>query len=300
MFSMMATSIEKVKSLNKELAKASSESRTDDVIALLNQLKEAVEPTEELIRVRILVDLTQATKVGVAVGKLRTYTDARVAELAKDLVKTWKSHVEKQRRDAMSKAKSAKEAPKAEASVSKTDAASVPPTDINFEILQDKVRNACLKLLYNSLELQPSMDPKTIFATALRIEKAAYDKVGASTTNNDYRGKVRSLSLNLKDKNNPELRASVLSGEIAAHQLVVMRSEELASNSLKAQQESIRQQNLHHAKGAEAQEAETDAFQCGKCKAKKTRYYQMQTRSADEPMTTFVTCVNCNNKWKFC
>lgn len=25
-----------------------------------------------------------------------------------------------------------------------------------------------------------------------------------------------------------------------------------------------------------------------------------QTRSADEPMTTFVTCTNCGNKWKFC
>lgn len=25
---------------------------------------------------------------------------------------------------------------------------------------------------------------------------------------------------------------------------------------------------------------------------------QLQTRSADEPMTTFVTCVACNNKWK--
>lgn len=245
-------------------------------------------------------NLTQATKVGVAVGKLRTYADARVAELAKDLVKTWKAHVEKQRRDASNKAKNTKETPKAEAPASKTEASSAPPTDIDFEILQDKVRNACLKLLYNSLELQSSTEPQTIFATALSIEKAAYDKVGASTTNNDYRGKVRSLSLNLKDKNNPELRARVLSGEITAEKLVVMRSEELASNALKAQQESIRQQNLHNAKGAEAQEAETDAFQCGKCKAKKTRYYQMQTRSADEPMTTFVTCVNCNNKWKFC
>lgn len=33
---------------------------------------------------------------------------------------------------------------------------------------------------------------------------------------------------------------------------------------------------------------------------RKTTYYQMQTRSADEPMTTFVTCVNCGNRWKFC
>lgn len=47
-------------------------------------------------------------------------------------------------------------------------------------------------------------------------------------------------------------------------------------------------------------QASTDAFQCSKCKERKCTYYQMQTRSADEPMTTFVTCVNCNNRWKFC
>jgi DNA-directed RNA polymerase subunit M/transcription elongation factor TFIIS len=61
-------------------------------------------------------------------------------------------------------------------------------------------------------------------------------------------------------------------------------------------------------------------FKCGKCKSTKTTYYQMQTRSADEPMvrftwthlitailnlltrsfsqTTFVTCTNCSNRWK--
>jgi transcription elongation factor S-II len=39
---------------------------------------------------------------------------------------------------------------------------------------------------------------------------------------------------------------------------------------------------------------------CSSCK-KKTRcdYYQLQTRSADEPMTTFVTCLECDRKWKF-
>ena len=39
-------------------------------------------------------------------------------------------------------------------------------------------------------------------------------------------------------------------------------------------------------------------FKCGKCKSKKTTYYQMQTRSADEPMTTYVTCMGCSNRWK--
>lgn len=39
---------------------------------------------------------------------------------------------------------------------------------------------------------------------------------------------------------------------------------------------------------------------CSSCK-KKTNcdYYQMQTRSADEPMTTFVTCLECDKRWKF-
>jgi len=45
--------------------------------------------------------------------------------------------------------------------------------------------------------------------------------------------------------------------------------------------------------------ATTDIYQCKKCKERKCHIYQAQTRSADEPMTTFVTCVNCGNNWKF-
>ena len=44
--------------------------------------------------------------------------------------------------------------------------------------------------------------------------------------------------------------------------------------------------------------AATDQFRCFKCKKSKCTYYQMQTRSADEPMTTFITCLLCGNNWK--
>ena len=44
----------------------------------------------------------------------------------------------------------------------------------------------------------------------------------------------------------------------------------------------------------------TSMFKCGKCKERNCTYFQMQTRSADEPMTTFVTCLTCSNRWKFC
>lgn len=43
----------------------------------------------------------------------------------------------------------------------------------------------------------------------------------------------------------------------------------------------------------------TDQWKCGKCKERKCTYYQLQIRSSDEPMTTFVTCVNCGNRWNF-
>ena len=42
----------------------------------------------------------------------------------------------------------------------------------------------------------------------------------------------------------------------------------------------------------------TDMFRCAKCKKRNCTYYQMQTRSADEPMTSFITCLCCSNRWK--
>lgn len=44
--------------------------------------------------------------------------------------------------------------------------------------------------------------------------------------------------------------------------------------------------------------AATDTFTCRKCKSNQCTYYQMQTRSADEPMTCYISCCNCGNRWK--
>lgn len=39
-------------------------------------------------------------------------------------------------------------------------------------------------------------------------------------------------------------------------------------------------------------------YTCNKCKSNLTSHYSLQVRSADEPMTVFITCLNCANKWK--
>ena len=42
----------------------------------------------------------------------------------------------------------------------------------------------------------------------------------------------------------------------------------------------------------------TDRFRCSQCKKKMCSYYELQTRSADEPMTIFISCLNCGKHWK--
>ena len=46
------------------------------------------------------------------------------------------------------------------------------------------------------------------------------------------------------------------------------------------------------------QESMTDQFKCGRCKQRKCTYYELQTRSADEGMTLFITCIICGNRWR--
>lgn len=45
-------------------------------------------------------------------------------------------------------------------------------------------------------------------------------------------------------------------------------------------------------------ESATDMFECPRCHKRKTIYCEVQTRSSDEPMTKFITCLECGCKWK--
>ena len=42
----------------------------------------------------------------------------------------------------------------------------------------------------------------------------------------------------------------------------------------------------------------TDQFKCRRCLKRECTYYELQTRSADEPMTIFITCLNCGKEWR--
>jgi transcription elongation factor S-II len=108
-----------------------------------------------------------------------------------------------------------------------------------------------------------------------------------------YIEKLRTLIINLKDSN---LLANILAKSLKAHEFVYMTHQELqpALWERLIEEKKIKDENKYTPKI----EASTDNFICGKCKSKKCTYYQLQTRSADEPMTTFVTCLDCGNRFK--
>ena len=91
----------------------------------------------------------------------------------------------------------------------------------------------------------------------------------------------------------------MLSGDIAPARLVKMTHEELKTEERKAEDARMMKENMDKAMVAQEEQSISTHLTCGKCGQKKVTYTQAQTRSADEPMTTFCTCLNCGNRWKF-
>ncbi|KAG7255435.1 hypothetical protein CRUP_016828 [Coryphaenoides rupestris] len=114
----------------------------------------------------------------------------------------------------------------------------------------------------------------------------------------EYKNRVRSRISNLKDPKNPGLRRNVLAGYIEMTRIAAMSAEEMASDELRQLRNVLTQEAIREHQMAKTGGTSTDLLQCSKCRKKNCTYNQVQTRSADEPMTTFVLCNECGNRWK--
>ena len=108
-----------------------------------------------------------------------------------------------------------------------------------------------------------------------------------------YIDRLRSVYINLKK---PDVACAVMSGNIKSQEIAFMTHQDICPEKWKKliEDKKIRDKQKYEPNI----EASTDNFTCNKCKSKKCTYYQLQTRSADEPMTTFVTCLECGKRWK--
>lgn len=109
-----------------------------------------------------------------------------------------------------------------------------------------------------------------------------------------YIDRYRSLYINFK--NSKFLVKKVELKKIHTSELTMMTHQELCPSKWKKLIDAKNKRDINLT--SVNLSAATDEFKCYKCKNNKCNYYQLQTRSADEPMTTFVTCLICGNRWK--
>jgi DNA-directed RNA polymerase subunit M/transcription elongation factor TFIIS len=108
-----------------------------------------------------------------------------------------------------------------------------------------------------------------------------------------YIDRLRSIYLNLK---NETFLKMVKDKEITPQLLAHMTHQEMDPSHWKEyiEKKMKRDMSLTSSKI----EASTDLFTCKKCQSTRCTYYELQTRSADEPMTIFVTCLDCGKHFK--
>ena len=167
----------------------------------------------------------------------------------------------------------------------------------------DKFRTSIVKLLDKEIK------NKTI---SLKIEKGIYNYViktsrvkhikrywGNNTFKDFYLTKVRSIYSNIKKDSyikNSNFLERIKSDDINPEEICFLDVYEIFPENwkelidLKMKRDKIKYDLKP--------EAMTDVFKCRKCGSRSCSYYEIQTRSADEPMTQFINCLDCGNRWR--
>lgn len=103
----------------------------------------------------------------------------------------------------------------------------------------------------------------------------------------------------------------LIKGHLSPHELVRLSIEELATDSQKQESLLAKDYTLNKSRSDYYKINRNDIllanginpstggeFTCRRCRKDKTTHYALQTRSGDEPMTVFVTCLTCNFRWR--
>lgn len=111
-----------------------------------------------------------------------------------------------------------------------------------------------------------------------------------------YANKLLGIIVNLQDDSyvqNPQFRERILSGEIDPTTVARMRPHEICPEKW----EDVIQMTAKMAELAEQSGRTTDSYTCARCNRNKCTYFDMQSRSMDEPMTRYFRCCHCGHQW---
>lgn len=125
------------------------------------------------------------------------------------------------------------------------------------------------------------------------VEYVRIKKLPQEYTQSVYMSKLDDIYFNIKPENNSDLLIKIINKEIDINKIPYMTPNEL---DLKKWDTIIKRKEYIENKKNYCEES---VYSCKRCKENKCHVYQLQTRSADEPMTTFVQCTKCGYTMKF-
>ena len=140
-----------------------------------------------------------------------------------------------------------------------------------------------------------------LFNSAIRTAKKRYMK---RSWNNSiflslYISKIKSFYSNIATDSyvkNPHFKDKIVSGTIKVEQISELSVYDIyPENWAELLDKKIKRDKLKYEMKPKAM---TDQYKCRKCSSRSCSYYEVQTRSADEPMTQFISCLDCGNRWK--
>lgn len=271
--------------IGKQLDKMISSEEQENALDILQSLKD----------LPISLEILQKTRIGMSVNSLRKQSKHdEVINLAKTLIKGWKKLLPAQEKKKAPTEDSDRSSPVS----GDKDERSYPAPPTN-----DSVREKCRGMIANALKVPvEGVEDKSDFQDADELAGVIEDCIFTEFTDTGmkYKSRVRSRVMNLKDLKNPGLRHKVLTGEIKPEKMAIMTRDQMASDELIQIRKDFTKEGIKDHQLAMTSGTKSSLLQCGKCKMRDCTYNQVQTRSADEPMTTFVFCNHCGNRWKFC
>jgi len=176
-------------------------------------------------------------------------------------------------------------------------------TDNSCEIteLREKEIEKLLMLFDGEYRIAKNLELSCYNATIKYAEKKGFIKKWDNPVfRNIYRQQIIRVFTNLDPNSyikNDKLIEKIKSGEINPYKICDLTPQEMFPEHWT---EIMEQKEKKDKIAFEIRTENTvkGVYTCGKCKNDRITYYQLQTRSADEAITTFFICNKCSNKWK--
>ncbi len=114
-----------------------------------------------------------------------------------------------------------------------------------------------------------------------------------------YKSSARKIIGNLSQKSyvhNEHLFSKIKKGDLTLDHLRAMNDTDLCPHLYNEMRDRQLQREQSQLEGNKAMA--TNKFKCNRCEKRECTYYELQTRSADEPMTIFISCLNCGKRWR--